>query len=260
MTRNTQALTVAFMLIAGALPLGHQATATEFSAGQQAVESNAQNGKFSFVLFYRSNDSATQSMQQVLQSTLASRQDAAIVAVQISDNREQALISKFDATRIPMPAVAVLAPNGAIASVFPQRVTPQHLTAAIVSPAQANCLKALQEQKIVLLCAHPEGQRVVPAGVTQFQNDALFKKRTEVVTVNANDPAEARFLQQLRIRTDQPSPVVAFMAPPGVMLGLYNENVTHNILAQKLAAAGKCCDDDNCKHHKAAGGAQSPRR
>lgn len=260
MTRNTQVLTVAFMLIAGALPLSHQATAAELSAAQQAVESNAKDGKFSFILFYRSNDAATQSMQQVLQSTLANRQDAAMVPVQISDNRERTLISQFDATRIPMPAVAVLAPNGAIAGVFPQRVTPQHLLAAIVSPAQADCLKALQEQKIVLLCAHPEGRKVVPAGVTQFQNDALFKKRTEVVTVNANDPAEARFLQQLRIRTDQPTSTVAFMAPPGVMLGLYNENVTHDILAQKLAAAGKCCEDENCRHHKAAGGTQAPRR
>ncbi|QDT32348.1 hypothetical protein [Thalassoglobus polymorphus] len=260
MTKNTQTLTLAFMLIAGALPLNHQAAAAELSAGQQAVESNAQNGKFSFVLFYRSKDSATQSMQQVLQSTLANRKDASIVSVQISDNREQALIDQFDATRIPMPAVAVLAPNGAIASVFPQRVTPQHLTAAIVSPTQAECLKALQDQKIVLLCAHPEEEKAVPAGVTQFQNDALFKDRTQVVTVKANDPAEARFLQQLRVRTDHPTSIVAFMAPPGIMLGLYNENVTHSILAQRLAAAGQCCDDTNCKHHKSASGKQAPRR
>ncbi len=260
MTKNTQAFAFAFMLIAGALPLSHQATAAELSAGQQAVATNTQNGKFSFVLFYRSNDSATQSMQQVLQSTLANRKDAAIVPVQISDNREQALISKFDATRIPMPAVAVLAPNGAIASVFPQRVTPQHLTAAIVSPAQAECLKALQDQKVVLLCAYPAGKNAVPAGVNQFQKDALFKARTQVVTVSTSDPAEARFLQQLRVRTDQPTSQVAFMAPPGVMLGIYNENVTHNVLAQTLAAAGKCCEDENCKHHKAASGAQAPRR
>lgn len=258
MTRivSTYGLTVA--LLSAFLTVSHSAHAA--SPGEQAVASAARNNQFAFVMFYRGNDAAAQAMHGTIKSTLAERRDAVVVPVQISDNAEQALIKKFDATRIPMPAVAVLAPNGAVCSVFPQKVSEQQLTAAIVSPGQANCLKALQDKKIVVLCAQPSTTAEIPVGVRQFQADKLFTERTEVIPVLASDPNEAKFLQQLRVRTDQRTPVVAFMAPPGVMLGVFNGNVTHDILAQKLAGAGKCCDDENCKHHQATGGNQSSRR
>lgn len=223
------------------------------SPGEQAVASAAQNNQFAFVMFYRGNDAAAQAMHGTIKSTLDERRDSVIVPVQLGDKAEQALIKKFDATRIPMPAVAVLAPNGAVCSVFPQKVTSHQLAAAIVSPGQASCLKALQDKKIVVLCAQPAPSAEIPVGVRQFQADKLYSNRTEVVTVMATDPNEAKFLKQLRVPANQRTPVVAFMAPPGVMIGVFNGNITHNELAQKLAAAGKCCDDENCKHHQAAG-------
>lgn len=220
------------------------------SPGQQAVATAAKDNQFSFVLFYRGNDAATQSMYGTMKSTLDDRKDAVIVPVQIGNAAETALIGRFDATRLPLPAVAVLAPNDAVCSVFPQRVTPQQLTAAIVSPAQATCLKALQDKKLVILCAQPSASAKIPVGVEQFQSEQKFKNRTQVVSVQASDPSEAKFLRQLRVPTNQRTSVVAFMAPPGVMIGVFDGNVTLRQLAEKLAAAGRCCDDENCKFHK----------
>ncbi|QDV68073.1 hypothetical protein Poly24_17790 [Rosistilla carotiformis] len=235
-------------------------TARAASPAEQAIQAASANNQFAFVMFYRGNDAPTQAMHGTLQTTLANRQDAVIVPVQIGDAAEQALVKHYDATRMPMPATAVLAPNGAVCSVFPQKATSQQLTAAIVSTGQAQCLKALQDRKLVLLCAQPSAGASIPMGVRQFQADKLYENRTEVVTVIANNPAEAKFLQQLRVKTDQPAPVVAFMAPPGVMVGIFNANVSLDDLAQKLAAAGKCCDDENCKHHKSAEASQPSRR
>lgn len=251
MTRIVSTHTWTIALLGALLTLSHRADAA--GPGQQAVATAAKNNQFAFVLFYRGNDAATQSMYGTLKSTLDDRKDAVIVPVRIGDAAEQALIERFDATRLPLPAVAVLAPNDAICSVFPQRVSQQQLVAAIVSPAQAACLKALQDKKIVILCAQPKASAEIPAGVQQFQADKKFKDRTQVVTVEAKDPSEAKFLQQLRVRTDQPAPIVAFMAPPGVMIGVFHGDITHRQLAEKLAAAGQCCDDENCKYHRPAG-------
>lgn len=233
---------------------------TAHSAGQQAVVAASQSQEFAFVMFYRENDAVTQKMHSVLTSTLSDRKDATIVPIHIGDTSERALIKQFDATRIPMPAVAVIAPNGAICTVFPQRVKPQQLTAAIVSRGQAECLKALQDNKIVALCAQPRPVAEIPDGVRQFQADSLYKDRTQVVTVQASDPSEAKFLNQLRVPTGQSTSKVALMAPPGVMVGVFNSDVTYNTLIEKLVAAGKCCDDKNCKHHKAAAAKQRSRR
>jgi hypothetical protein len=246
----------AALLLAGAL-FGGSLRAAD---ARTAVEQARQSDRFAFVLFYRTDDASTGSMLQMCRSTLGNRTDATIVPVQIADPAGQALVAQFDATRLPMPAVAVVAPNGAVTSVFPRRVTAQQLTAAIVSPGQAACLKAIQDEKIVLLCAQPEGDSSIPQGVSAFLEDELFRDRSELIIVRATDPAEAVFLAQLQLRTDHPTTLVAFMAPPGVLLGTYNAQVTHSILARKLAAAGKCCEDPNCKHHREATGSAPPSR
>lgn len=251
MTRIVRINRPAAFLLSALLAVSGRADAA--GSGQQAVADAAQNDRFAFVMFYRSNDSATKSMYGTLRSTLENREDTVIVPVRVGDSTEQTLIDRFDATRLPLPAVAVLAPNDAVCIVYPQRVSPQQLTAAIVSPAQAECLKALQDKNITILCALPNASAEVPVGVRQFQADKLFQSRTQVVTVQANDPNESKFLRQLRVPTDRSTPVVAFMAPPGVMIGVFGESVTHRELAEKLAAAGQCCEDENCKYHKTTG-------
>ena len=75
-------------------------------------------------------------------------------------------------------------------------------------------------------------------------------RRTVVVRLATGDPAEARFLQQLQINPQDAKPYVALLAPPGVLVGRFYANVTKDQLAAKLHAAGKCCDDENCKHNK----------
>ena len=70
-----------------------------------------------------------------------------------------------------------------------------------------------------------------------------------------DDPAEVAFLEQLKI---DPGTVrgstTAFLAPPAVLVGKYGPAATKNEMAAALHAAGKCCNDPNCKHnhgHKA---------
>ena len=245
---NQTAIALTMTLATACLAMAQTAHAA--SPAEQAIQAAAANNQFAFVMFYRGNDAATQTMHGTLQSSLANRQDAVIVPVQIGNAAEQTLVSQYDATRMPMPATATLAPNGAVCSVFPRRVTGQQLAAAIVSPGQTQILKALQDRKLVLLCAQPTAGTPVPVGVQQFQADELYSNRTEVVSVLANDPAEAEFLTKIGVKPSQPTSVVAFMAPPGVMVGTFDANVSSDVLASKLAAAGKCCDDENCKHHK----------
>ncbi len=261
MTRNVTAFQRDIgLLMAAILLTGATGVTADGGPFQQKIDAAARSEQYAFVLFYSQNDAATQKMHGVLKETLSNRNDATAVSVNISDANEATLIEQFDATRMPMPAVAVIAPNGAVTGVYPQQVTTPQLTASIVSSGQAACLKALQDQKIVLLCVHPEGTTSIPKGVQDFQADALFRGRTQLVSVQASDQTEQKFLRQLQVRTDQPSTLTAFMAPPGVMLGVYNAKVTQDVLAQKLAAAGKCCDDPKCKHHKGAAGQSSTRR
>ena len=122
MTRIVSSLAALTLLICGitSRPL----PAAELSAGQKVLADAARQNQHTCVMFYRGDDAATQNMHRTVQSTLAERPDAVILPVRLDDAAETALVERFDATRTPMPATVVLAPNGAITSVFPQRVAP----------------------------------------------------------------------------------------------------------------------------------------
>ena len=236
------------------------AVAMAESPGQSSVASAAKQNKFAFIMFYRANDATTQSMYKVLKSELAARNDSAIVVVNITDAKEKTIVDQYDASRTPMPAVMAVAPNGAITGVFAKTLAPAQVAAAIVTPAQTRCMRALQDKKLVLLCIQPTGSKDVPMGVQQFKADNLNVNRTHLVSLQADDPAEAKFLQQLKVRPDTRTTVTAFMAPPGVLLGTFNDKVTPSVLMTKLAAAGQCCDDPNCKHRSSGTAARPTTR
>ncbi len=236
------------------------AAPTRLSQGEQQIAANSKAGHFSFILFYRTNDRLTQAAYQTLKAERGKRNNMAILPVRVVNTAERGLIERFDATRAPMPAIVALAPNGAVTGVFSQQIKPEEIEGAFASPGYAQCIKAMQDNRIVLLCVQPESRAFVPQGVQQFQADRLYRDRTQLVSIRANDPAEARFVQQLRLKTDATAPQVVFMAPPGVLLGAYSSNVTHAELAETLAKSGKCCDDQNCKHHRTATGPTSTQK
>jgi hypothetical protein len=91
----------------------------------------------------------------------------------------------------------------------------------------------------------------LPAGAAGFVADPSFKDRTTVVNVGLGDTAEARFVNEMEFKPEELSDsMVVVLAPPGVLVGKYPASVTTDQIAADLHAAGKCCNDPNCKHNK----------
>ena len=53
---------------------------------------------------------------------------------------------------------------------------------------------------------------------------------------------------------------VVVLAPPGVLVGKFPATATAAEIAAKLHAAGKCCDDPNCKHNQKGQVAMTPNK
>jgi hypothetical protein len=113
----------------------------------------------------------------------------------------------------------------------------------------SRCMKAMQEKKLVILCAQPTGTTPIPNAVQHFQADPHFNQRLAVVSLQVTDPAEARFVQELELPQPVRGTTMVFMAPPGVMIGKYGATATQAQMATDLHKAGKCCDNPNCPHN-----------
>ena len=223
------------------------------SKAQAAIEQAAKDGKFTFVMFYKTTDAASNAMAATLKEALTEKSEQAVVTyVQVGNPAEQALVAKYDVSRAPMPMTIALAPNGAMTGMFAQRVTAEKLGEAFVTPTMMFAMKNLQENKLVLITVQGAAKAPAPVAIKDFQSDPHFKDRIVTIGMTAADPQEAKLVGQLQIDPKTKVTHTALLAPPGVMVGKFDAVASKDEIAAALAKAGKCCDDPNCKHHQHA--------
>jgi hypothetical protein len=222
------------------------------SKGMAAIRQAAGADKYLFVFFWKEKNQKTSTMWEAFQSAMSKVTDKAeSVAVNVSDPGEKKVVAKFGVDRSPLPLVLALAPNGAITKGFPLKFDEKQLSKAFVTPCTAQCLKALQSRKLVLLCIQarsPQVQQVsLQKGVTDFAADTRYGAATEVVAVDPTDPAEASLLQEFKVDPQTSGPVTLFLAPPGSLVAKFTGKVTKEQLVAKLASAQSgCCPGGQC--------------
>lgn len=219
---------------------------------EQAIQAASQNGTLIYLVFYREADATTNALLETVKAASDGHAGTSWASVRVTDPAERAVAERFKVARAPMPMVMAVAPNGAVTGAFSKRATKEALAGCIVSPKKAECMAALQQDKLVLLCLQEQPGEALPAAIEEWVADPFFADRTRVMTVTMSDSAEAGFLESMQVDPKQSGPLTVFLAPPGVMVGKFPPSATKEELATKLAAAGKCCDDANCKHNQSS--------
>jgi len=217
---------------------------------QQALDKNAKENTFTFIVFYKEDSAATRAMLNITRESTTNRAEcSAVVIANANDPAERELVERFGIGRAPMPLTVAVAPNGAITGVFAKSLNAQHIETAIVTPTMARCMKSLQSQKLVFVVASHDDKPQVPQGVRALQKDPLFKDRIELTGLRLDDPAETRFINQMKIDAAKVNgPYAVLIAPPGVLVGHFDATATDKSIAAAIHKSGQCCDDPNCKH------------
>jgi hypothetical protein len=216
------------------------------------ADAAVQGPKFTYMLFWKQQDANTQQFAQALESTAAKHSvRAKFAAVNVADQANRDVVAHYGVSRAPMPLAICVAENGAVTGVFPRRPNEATLERALVTQAMADVTKALQDKKIVVVHVKQSPEIVLPVGAADFTADPDFQARTTVIDIVLNDPAEARFVSDMKIRPEDVSgSMVVVMAPPAALVGKFTASATRDEIVTKLHAAGKCCNDPNCKHNQ----------
>jgi hypothetical protein len=230
--------------------------------GMAALKNAGEAGKYLFIFFHNGKDQQTQAMRQVFDATMEKVADKAeSIVVKTTDRSEKAIVGKFDAKRSPMPMVLAIAPNGAVTGGFPIKFDERLLLEAFVSPSTQQCMKALQDGKLVLLCVHSEKTRFSSEAMRAVQAvkaDAKYAKATEIVTVDPTDEAEAVAMKRLQVDTETDEAITLLMAPPGTIInrikGATNKQALIAAVQKALAGQKKpCCPGGKCAPKKKTG-------
>ena len=224
--------------------------------GMAALARASAAGKYIFIFFSKEDDQNTATMRKVFEGAMGKAGGKAdSIAIKITDPAEKKIVDKYRVTSAPMPLVLAVAPNGAVTGGFPRQFNENTLLGAFASPGMEKCLKALQERKLVILCAQnnrTKSNDVATKCAHDFKADARFARFTEIVRVDPADATEAKFMKQLRIEPKTTEAVTAMLAPPGVVVGTFKGAVAKDALVSALIAAtsGGCgsggCGPSGC--------------
>ena len=224
------------------------------SRGLAAIQKASAAGKYLFAFFHKEDTAESRKTQEVFDAAVKKAGDRAeSVKVSVADPSEKAIVDKYQVNRAPMPLVLVLAPNGAITGGFPKEFTEEQLLGAFVSPGMEKCLKALQEGKLLVLCAQNESTKsndAAMAGAEAFKADEKFARFTEIILLNPADEAEGKLVAQLGIEPGATEAVTVLLAPPGSVIGKFKGSVGK----EKLEAALKAATSGGCGTGGGAGG------
>ncbi len=244
-----QKSSVTFVLLGTLLATGF---ASVCSAGNVAdLDPQARETPYQFLLFWKQPNAATSQAKQALDAFAAHREGQLIISdIRVSDPAQRDLVKKYGVSRAPMPLVLAVAPNGAVTTAIMHPIDEKKLAEAIVSSASADCLKGIQDGKIVFVCVNRQRTKAEQSafeGVYQFVADDNYSKATQIVRVDPSDPQEGAFLKQLKIDPQTTSPVTVMVAPSGGMLGKYEGPTTKAEFVKTLTASkSSCCPGGKC--------------
>ena len=229
----------------------NQNAATNVSPAQATIDRAAAANKYVFLFCWKERDQKTDAAKAAFdQATAKYAASADVALVQINDAAEKAIVDKYGLSRAPMPLVLSIAPCGAITKAFTKAVDETQIRTAFVSACTQQCLKGLQDRKLVFVCvvdkADPNAPLTVPKGVGDFKADQKYGPATEIVLVDAQDKGEATFLKELDVAPAVAKPMVVFLAPPGALVGRFGDVSKDVLVAQLVAAQSNPCAGGKC--------------
>ncbi len=212
----------------------------------EALRRAAAEDKHLFILFFSSDDEPTRLARKSLKKTVGGMGRAAEwTAVNVTSVDEAAVVTKYGLRAAPMPLVLAFAPNGAVTGGFRSAdITEEILKSAIASRGMQECMKALQDRKIVFVCCQGKKTQLnkeAMQGVNDFKADARYAPYSAIVKIDPADAAEKAFLTQLKIDPNVKDATTAVLVPPNMVLGVTNGATTKDAVLKMLASASSGC-------------------
>ncbi len=243
------ALVTTALAQAGAGPNVSKPAATPAAAGSAAlaaIEQAAAADKYIYLFCYRDEDEHTRAARATLDAAMENLADRATsIAVHVADPQERLLVAKYQLNRAPLPLVLAVAPTGAVTGGFPGTFTAAQLETALVSRGAQECLKALQDRKLVLLCIQngaTQHNAEALRGVREFAADPQYAATTDIVSVDPTDPAEESLLKQFNVDPQTAEAVTVFLAPPGAVVATYTGATDKDVLVAAARTAARGCN------------------
>lgn len=214
-----------------------------------ALKEAAEDGKYLFVLFKKSENDATAEMRKVLDGALPKMNDRADrLEVDIKDSEEKSIVELYGVDRAPLPLLLAFAPTGAVMGGFPEKCEEAALLDVFGSPASEMTMKHLQDGKIVFVCVQSDkttANEGALSGIKQFMADEKYGPHSQLVMLDPTDAKESSFLGDLRVAINIKTAVTVLLVPPGQAVSQFEGSIEKKAIETALTQSN-CSPGSGC--------------
>ncbi|NMC44722.1 MAG: hypothetical protein GYA46_12455 [candidate division Zixibacteria bacterium] len=204
----------------------------------------AATGKTVFVLVSEPGAAGIDAARAMIGQVMGTVTTAKLIEVNRADAANADFVAQYRLLAAPVPLVMVIAPNGALGGGMPTaQATPEMIAKLIPTPKKAEALKALQAGKAVFVTASRKGM-AAESGVMSACAAACGQMagKSAAVQIDLDDPAEAPFIQELKLKPEAAQPTTVVINTQGQITGAFNGPVeVGNLVRAATKKAGGCC-------------------
>lgn len=205
----------------------------------EAIRQAGVDGKYTLICVWRDNKPETQDFRRRFAEVAAAEKARAVIidAKSDFDDATIGLTRALQLQRAPMPLVLAIAPNGAVTKAFP-KIPTDGFASAFVSPTLASCLKAMQDNRMAVVCvggASLAGSAETQATATAFVNQADKATYRALVAVDPAAAGELFKILDLPVKID--AAMIVLLVPPGQQLASFRHPVSMTEINAALAKA-----------------------
>jgi hypothetical protein len=230
--------TVWILLLVALLPLKLMASPAK------DLEKAAQKGLVAFVIVTDGKTADISDAKTTIKSAIKQNKKSTMVELDRSNPDNADLVTKYKLATIPVPMIVVVNPSGSISgAIQPEKATPEMLAKMIPSPKKAEIIKALSEGNAVFITAYRKSmQSAETVNNTCAMACQQMAGKSAQVKIDMDDPAEAKFLAEMKINMSSTEPVTVVANPQGQIAGTYTgEMQVTELVTTAAKKVGGCC-------------------
>ncbi len=143
------------------------------------------------------------------------------------------------------PTVLVIAPNGVVVSEMKKNITIERLESAFISPAMAEILRGLQDQRVIFLTVQaPDWKHALSVKRDVSKGGEILRNSVRIVQVDPTNMEERPLLKMLKVATNQDQALTFVISQTGQLGSRFEGPVSRKDLFmafQKVLAARSGC-------------------
>ena len=204
-----------------------------------------------FLVVTQSGARGTDKALEIAKQAQALVPTARVVTMDRGDQGNAALVKKYRVLGAPVPLILVLAPNGIVAGgALLKDASPKVIANLVPTPKKTDMLGALQAKRAVFvvfghskLSIHGKVLEICRKAFTRME---ATTQKAQVIAVDANDKAEAKFRAEMKVDPLATEPMVVVLNAQGQKTAVFREGMTVEQLVAAATQKAACCPGGSC--------------